>query len=150
MTAETLKVLGLGISVVFFGLVSLIGIIYLMSFIVRLVRGERRNEKLPAAFTEALDEGKSGRNGLAPASLSGGRLTGEKRRETIAVLSAALAEYLGSDVSGIRIHSIKRVGSEELTDEKRRELIAAISAAIAEEMGEDVSAIRIRSIRKVA
>lgn len=147
MLSETLKVLGLGISVVFTGLISLIGIIYLMSFIVRLVRGEHKKEKLPAAFTE--------HEAFRPADNTGRlavpRMTGEKRRETVAAVSAALAEYLGSDISGFRIHSIKRVGgAEELPEEQRRELIAAISAAIAENMGEDVSAIRIHSIKKVA
>ena len=75
-----------------------------------------------------------------------------KKYETaVAAGSAALAEYLGSDISGFRIHSIKRVGgAEEIPEEQRRELIAAISAAIAEDMGEDVSAIRIHSIKKVA
>ena len=150
MFTETLKVLGRGVSVVFIGLISLIGIIYLMSFIVRLVRGEGRT-KLPAAFTENPEESGGAYSSASSANLTAPRLTGEKRRETMAAISAAVAEYLGSDIAGLRIHSIKRVGgSAELTDDKRRELIAAISAAIAEEMGEDVSAIRIRSIKKVA
>ena len=147
MLKDSLSVLGVGLLVVFIGLVSLIGIIYLMSFIVKLVRREnrplidpRQPDSLPFDFDDS-----------SPVS-STPVLSNEKRRETVAAISAALAEHLGTDVSGIRIHSIKRVGkdAEALVSADRRELIAVISAAIAEELGTDVSGIRILSIRKAA
>ena len=36
-------------------------------------------------------------------------LAGPRRREVIAAISAALAVYMGTDMSGLRIRSIKRV-----------------------------------------
>ena len=147
MLKESLSMIGVGFSVVFVGLISLIGIIYLMSFIVRLVR---REQKLPSAFTNTDPNPLPQSSGsILPAS---NRLTGEKRREIVAAVSAALAEHLGTDVSGIRIHSIRRVGgeAEALVSADRRELIAVISAAVAEELGTDVTGIRILSVRKAA
>ncbi|MCR5809655.1 MAG: OadG family protein [Clostridiales bacterium] len=151
MLKESLTVLGIGFSVVFIGLLCLIGIIYLMSFIVSLVRQEgkhaKRNEEHPHLLDDDLDL-------VAPVSYRTGGLpaSGEKRRETVAAVSAAIAEYLGEDVSGIKIHSIRRVGAENeaAAPADRRELVAVISAAIATELGTDVSGIRIHSIRKVA
>ena len=146
---ESLKVLVTGLGVVFFGLVCLIGIIYLMSFLVRLGRRDelstRRKHEEVDPIPQSSNAGVSSGGDSVPA------LTGAKRRETVAAVSAAVAEYLGTDIEGIRIHSIKRVGgSGELPSAQRRELVAAISAAIAEEMGSDISAIRILSIRKAS
>ncbi len=143
MLKETLTVLGIGFGVVFVGLICLIGIIYLMSFFVRLSQHELRAHKPEQEEVVPVT------HSLAPVSAPA--LTGEKRRELVAAVSAAIAESIGEDVSGIRIRSIRRVGGEtELSPEQRRELIAVISAAIAEQMGADVSGIRIRSIRRAA
>lgn len=148
MLKDSLTVLGIGVGVVFVGLISLIGIIYLMSFIVRLVRREERPIKRRKHSYDVIPES-SGFDPIAHAARPA--LTGDRRRETVAAVSAAIAEYLGTDLSGIRIHSIRRVGGAEEPDpEARRELIAAVSAAIAEEMGTDVSGIRFISIRKAA
>lgn len=146
---DALTVLGTGLGVVFIGLISLIGIIYLMSFFVRLARKDDFHSSKKHVEVEPDTQGFVPPVSLAAEPL---KLTGEKRRETIAAISAAVAEYLGEGIDGFRIHSVKRVGSAsgELSPEKRRELIAVISTAIAEEMGEDVSAIRIASIRKAA
>ena len=38
------------------------------------------------------------------------KLTGESRRELIAVISAAIAETIGTDAAGLRIKSIKKIG----------------------------------------
>ncbi len=140
-----LLVLGIGLAVVFFGLLCLIGIIYLMSFIFRLFNGEHRRDKLETERKADLKELVNEVTVPAPAAL-----TGERRRTLIAAVSAAVAEYMGTEPSALRIHSIKRVGGEaapSLTD--RRELMAVISAAVAMQMGADVSGIRIHSIRKV-
>ena len=150
MLKNALSVLGIGIVVVFIGLVGLIGIIYLMSFIVRLVRREESPKKHRRHIPEPAMQGGaspaiSGENAPHPLMLAGAN-----RRETVAAVSAAIAEALGTDISGIRIHSIKRVGAEKSDKAERRELIAVISAAIAEELGTDISGIRILSIKKSA
>lgn len=144
MLGDTLSVLLIGVSVVFFGLLSLIGIIYLMSFIVRLASGEVRFAKKHGE--QVLPE----HTGFVPAPARPIALSGEQRRELVAAVSAAIAESMGQDVSSIRIHSIKRVGGEELPAESRRELVAVISAAVATQLGTEVSGIRIHSIRRVA
>lgn len=146
MVQEALTVLLIGLGVVFVGLICLIGIIYLMSLIVRLFTRERRPAKANRPEVAPVT------SGFVPtASVPEASMSPEQRRQTIAAVSAAVAEYLGTDVSGIRIHSFRRVGGQAaLTPDERRELIAVISAAIAEEMGGDVSGIRIRSIRRAA
>ena len=146
MLKDSLTVLGIGFSVVFFGLLCLIGIIYLMSFIVRLVRHERPAEVHKHETVLPEYRGSPAIGSIAPSPLSG-----EKRRETVAAVSAAIAEYLGTDIGGMRIVSIKQVGEDaQLSQAERRELIAAISAAIAAELDTDVTGIRIHSIRKAA
>ena len=141
---DSLVVLGVGFAVVFVGLLCLIGIIYLMSFIVKLVR----RENLPRIRHEddTVPEGivYSERPVYRPSLLAG-----PDRRAAVAAISAAVAEYLDKDVSGLRILSIKQIG-EKLPDTDRRELIAVISAAIASDMNTDVSGIRIHSIKKVS
>ena len=68
----------------------------------------------------------------------------------LAAVSAALAEELGTDISRIRIHSLRPVGAAApAADPARGELVAAIAAAAAEELGTDVSRIRIHSLRKI-
>ena len=62
-------------------------------------------------------------------------------------LGGGIAVDLGTDVSAVRIHSLRRVGGEAPVP-SRGELVAAISAAIAEDLGTDVSAIRIHSLRR--
>ena len=92
-----------GMAVVFLGLVILICIVKLVSFIYRALFGNK--EAQPA---------KTGANSpvyspeLANASLC--VLSDEQRRETVAAISAAIAEAMGKPVSGIRIHSIKKIG----------------------------------------
>lgn len=145
---EALTVLGIGFGVVFIGLVCLIGIIYLMSFIVRLVRREdmprRKRLKTPEDYPEPIAP-----SFAIPISVSKNKLlAGPDRRATVAAVSAAIAEYMGTDPEGFRILSIRPVGETDSASD-RRELIAAISAAIAAELDSDVSGIRIHSIKKI-
>ncbi|HMM31498.1 MAG TPA: hypothetical protein PKB13_06935 [Clostridia bacterium] len=63
-----------------------------------------------------------------------------------AAVAAAIASYLGEDVSGLRIHSVKLLSRKAMP---RQPMVAAISAAIATVMGTDVSGLRIRSIRRI-
>ena len=150
MIKEALTVLGIGLGVVFVGLVCLIGIIYLMSFFVKLSQRDTRSKKIKHA--EVDPESLEFFPVVGRGDITSSRIDPEKRRETVAAVSAAIAEYLGTDISGIRICSVKRVGEAqpELTLEQRRELIAVISAAIASEMGAEVTGIRITSIRRAA
>lgn len=63
----------------------------------------------------------------------------------VAAVSAALAEHMGTNIGGLRIRSIKRLGA----DSSRVRFIAAVAAAIAEDMGRDVTCLRIKSVRKI-
>lgn len=144
-----LLVMLIGLAVVFFGLLCLIGMIYLMSFIFRLVSGERRLQKSTAGNKDLKDlvtaPGITATQKL-PAQV---QLTGEQRRQLIAAVSVALAEHMGTEPSALRIHSIRRVGGSKAPSGDRRELMAAVSAAIAMQLDTDVSGIRVHSIRKV-
>lgn len=82
---EVLSVAGIGIGVVFIGLVCLVGICKLVGFIV---------SKLP--------EGGKETKASPPAEIP-------NRQELIAAVAAAIAEELGEDVRAIRITSIKRI-----------------------------------------
>ncbi|MBO4384151.1 MAG: OadG family protein [Clostridia bacterium] len=145
MDQGTLTVILIGFGVVFVGLICLIGIIYLMSMFVRISRHEyssRRKRNAPDVLPEhsAPSIPASRMSLLAPGS--------SNRRAAVAAVSAAIAEYLGKPVEGIRINSIKMIGQAPAADQ-RRELMAVISASIAAEMGTDVSGIRIHSIKRV-
>lgn len=63
-----------------------------------------------------------------------------------AIISAALAEYIGADVRGIRIKSLRQLNTQQAD---RGIFTAAVSAAIATAMGEDVEGLRITSIRRI-
>ena len=145
---ESLPVIGIGLGVVFVGLVSLIGIICLMSFFVRLFSGEKRLVSRNKGYDIVPEEGRH--TGSATVFTPVPAITGPNRREAVAAVSAAIAEYLGEDASAIRIHSIKQIGAPALSVEERRELVAVISASIAAELGMDVTGIRIHSIKKAA
>ena len=68
----------------------------------------------------------------------------------VAVASAAIAEYIGDDNSGLRILSIKPVGGiapVQMTDNRMRNV--AIAAAIAEAIGTSPEGLRILSVKRV-
>ena len=78
----------LGFGTVFVGLICLIYIIKLMSVIVRVLDGKKAPAPAvtaPAAKEEIVNRG-----------------------EFVAAISAAIATVMGTDVSGLRIHSIKK------------------------------------------
>ncbi len=82
---EVLSVAGIGIGVVFIGLVCLVGICKLVGIVVsKLPEGGKKTKVTP------------------PAEIP-------NRQELIAAISAAIAEELGEDVRAIRITSIRRV-----------------------------------------
>ena len=84
----------LGLGTVFVGLISLIFIIRLMSFLYGLFAG------------------KSASGAPAPASTTATAATSEpieNRQQFVAAVSAAIATVMGTEVSGLRITSIKKV-----------------------------------------
>lgn len=67
----------------------------------------------------------------------------------VAAISAALAEHMGADISGLRIRSIKQLSGGSGGGSDRARFIAAVSAAIAEDMGTDAASLRIKSVRRI-
>lgn len=63
-----------------------------------------------------------------------------------AAVSAAIATYLGEDIKGLRILSVKPLAQKT---PNRELLVAAVSAALATAMGTEVSGLRIRSIKRI-
>ena len=59
----------------------------------------------------------------------------------VAAVSAAIAEDLGIDITGLRIVSMKKLYDGEV--------VAAVSAAVAEELGVDITNLRIVSMKKL-
>ncbi|MBQ8747895.1 MAG: OadG family protein [Clostridia bacterium] len=124
----------MGICTVLLGLTCIILLCTLMSKVCRLL--EKSETDKPSAPAQTASPAAS-----APIPNKG---------ELVAAISAALAEELGTDISAIRIHSLRRVGAPApAADPAHGELVAAISTALAEELGTDISAIRIHSLRKV-
>lgn len=92
--ASALATFGLGFGTVFVGLLCLIGIIKLMSYVFSKVSASKKPEVAPAAAAAP----------AAPAQ------TVANRGEFIAAVSAAIATEMGTDVSGLRIVSVKKIG----------------------------------------
>lgn len=131
----------MGMGTVFFGLTCIILLSTIMSKVCQALGGKSTDTASAPAPTETT---------AAPAVQNAPI---QNRQAMIAAISAAIAEELGTDVSAIRIRSLKHVGGAApavATNANRQELIAAVSAAIAEDLGTDISGIRIRSFKKIA
>ena len=129
----------MGMGTVFFGLICIIVLSTIMSKVCQSLDGKSTDAPPAPAETTAVPTVQN-----API---------QNRQAMIAAISAAIAEDLGTDVSAIRICSLKHVGGAApavTTNANRQELIAAVSAAIAEDLGTDISGIRIRSFKKIA
>lgn len=83
----------LGVGIVFLGLVSLIGICYIMGYVVNNLLGKKASASASAPVP-------------APSAPSG---VIENRQEIIAGVVAAIAEEEGTDISAIRVISFKKV-----------------------------------------
>jgi sodium pump decarboxylase gamma subunit len=83
---------GLGLGTVFVGLICLVFICYIMSSLVKLFA---KGEKSEPAVSQAAPQ-------VAPAAVA-------NKGEFAAAVAVAIAEDLGTDVTGIRIKSIKRL-----------------------------------------
>ena len=131
----------MGMGTVFFGLICIILLSTIMSKVCLSLDG--KSGAAPDAPTPV----------ETPAAPAVQNAPIQNRQAMIAAISAAIAEELGTDVSAIRIRSLKHVGGAApavATNANRQELIAAVSAAIAEDLGTDISGIRIRSFKKIA
>lgn len=89
-------VVGLGVGMVFFGLICLIAICYLLGFVMKSI-GKKSLESVQAVKSDI------------PPSAERSPVSVENRQELIAAVSAAIAEELGTDVEAIRIKSIKKL-----------------------------------------
>lgn len=98
--SEALVVTVVGLGIVFIGLVLLIAIVKLIGTICKAAFGEKKaGEKAEKPAVKA------------PAKhVAASNLTEAQRGELVAAISCAIAENMGKPVSGIRIHSIRKVG----------------------------------------
>ncbi|MBQ6816082.1 MAG: OadG family protein [Clostridia bacterium] len=92
-----LFVVALGIGTVFVGLVCIVLLCKIVSLLCKLVN-KSENDK-PTNVTPS----------VATAVVLNNSTTIENRQEIIAAVSVAIAEELGTDVSAIKIHSLKRI-----------------------------------------
>lgn len=86
----------LGVSVVFVGLLCIIGLVELMTFVCNKIADssvKKAEEKKPQAQAP---------QGVAPMVI-------ENRGELVAAICAAVAEEEGTDISAIRVISLKRI-----------------------------------------
>lgn len=88
-----LYVVGMGLGVVFVGLISIIILCYIVSAICRAAGGKDSSENQSAPVQTSAPV-------TAPI---------ENRSEIIAAVSAAVAEDMGTDISAIRILSFKKI-----------------------------------------
>lgn len=95
VTSHDGLVIVMGAGMVFFGLICLIAICYLLGAILKLVK---KDEKPQASVSTPVASAQTANS--API---------ENKQELVAVISAVIAEELGTSVSAIRIKSIKRI-----------------------------------------
>jgi len=88
-------VCAMGVATVFVGLICLIVVCKLLGW---LVRGNSKTSSQPAQVTTS-----------APVPAPVAEQPIENKQELLAAISAAVAEELGTDVSGIRITSFKKI-----------------------------------------
>jgi len=85
----------MGLGVVFFGLICIIFVCKCMSFVVSKIEKAPASAKIPES---QIPKQNSTKTEAIPS-----------RPELVAAIAAAIAEYTGKDISGIRIHSIKKL-----------------------------------------
>lgn len=134
-------ILLLGMGTVFVGLVVLIALIKLLGFVVNKFKlgdaAAQAQEALPPMSAEAAAFS-------APFYASA---VIEDRGRFDAIVAAAIASYIGNDIDGLRIHSVRRIGDDAAAN--RGQFVAAVSAALASTLGSDVDGLRIHSIKRV-
>lgn len=95
MEPSNLQVVVMGLVIVFICLIVLIALIYIMSAVINTFT---KNKQEPVKDTTAPKPSQ-------PAVI----VADSDRQKTVAAISVAIAEYMGTDVSHIKIHSIKKV-----------------------------------------
>ena len=99
---ESLASSGIGFLIVFIGLICLIAIVSLMGKVCeKTLKGDKKPAAKPAPAKAA--PAKAAPAPAAPAAI-------ENRDELVVAFSAAVAEELGTDVSAIRVVSLKQIG----------------------------------------
>lgn len=93
--SDMLLVCALGVGIVFFGLICIVVLCSIMSAIFK--RFSKNEEKSETAVASA------------PAAVPAVQEPIANKQEFIAAVSAAIAEEMGTDISAIRIKSIKRI-----------------------------------------
>ncbi|OQA72006.1 MAG: hypothetical protein BWY35_01790 [Firmicutes bacterium ADurb.Bin248] len=133
--------------------IGLLILAFLIIIIYRLLNRNKNRNEGPAneRLAEPAREGEGmqpPRADLRESETSAGPVAAAARDRGLfdAIIASALAEYMGSDIAGLRIRSIRRLGAKGAD---RGAFTAVLSAAIASAMGEDVRGIRILSIRKI-
>lgn len=132
-------VLVLGMGTVFVGLICLIYLTKLLSLVLSAT-GKKKLNKGGAASAPVKTEIAPAE---APAAVQNTSAV-EDRRRFVAAVSAAIASHLGTDVEGLRIHSITPLIDDSTDADK-----AAALAAIAVVMRRDPNALRICSMHRV-
>ena len=92
---SNLLVIGMGLGVVFFGLICLIAVCYLTSYFCRLAKGGKAEQPAPAAAAAVA---------AAPAAEAI-----PNRKELVAAISVAIAREMGTDPAALRIVSLKKL-----------------------------------------
>ena len=88
----------MGLGTVFIGLICIIAIISIMGYVV---------QRFQAKETETLGANDSGKT--MQQAKSSEEMSPEEHRQLVAAISAVIAEELGTDISAIRICSMKKV-----------------------------------------
>ena len=83
----------------------------------------------------------------APADAADASTPIRDRRELVAAISAAVAEDIGWDISGVRILSLRALDGAAKPIPNRQELLAAVTAAIAEDLGTAAQGFRVLSFK---
>ena len=91
------SVIGLGFGTVFVGLICLIFITKLMSLVTKSVADKKAPALEESAATRAAVPADTGSEQIAD------------RGAFVAAIACAIAETMGKDVKGLRIHSIKKI-----------------------------------------
>ena len=124
-------VVAMGMGTVFIGLICLVFLCKIMDAVVRHFDHSKAKEM---NHSESIPDS-AGRPAVTV-----------NRGEWMAAVSAALAEENGTDVSGIKIVSMKKIS--EGSNKANGAVKAAVAAALAEELGTGVAALRIVSFKR--
>ncbi len=136
-------VLALGLGTVFLGLFSIILLTKLMSCLI----GQKKVKAPETGLPPETQADASSANGSTTQPVPVCPI--QDRGCFSAVIAAAIAAYTGTEAEGLRIHSIRPVGTAPMPDADHGRFVAAVAAAVAETMGTDISGLRIRSIKRL-